>query len=422
MSGMDPITLDEQARAILSANDRGGYTVPTAGLYPYQWNWDSAFAAWGFATFDVARAWAEVETLFSGQWPDGMVPHILFHKDDPGYYPGPDVWGTEGHGPIPSSGISQPPVAASFVRAIWEADRDAGTARARALFPKLVAWHRWFMDWRTEQGAVCITHPWEAGRDNAPDWDGALAGIDPVGVGEYTRRDTTHVDAAMRPTKYDYDRYIWLVQQGRRLGWDQAALRRENPFRVADPTMTFILMRAHRDLIWMGQALGEDVGEIEGWVETLTAGAATLWNPEIAAYDAYDTRAGKFAGCVSSASFLCWYGGVDDDRMLDQIARVWDAVTFPVPSHDPASDNFDAKRYWRGPTWGMINALIGIGLAAHGHVSHAERLRASTAELMAKHGFAEYFDPLTGAPAGGGTFTWTAAVWLAWASPQAGRD
>ncbi len=40
--------LDEQARDILRANDRGGYTIPTAGLYPYQWNWDSAFAAWGF--------------------------------------------------------------------------------------------------------------------------------------------------------------------------------------------------------------------------------------------------------------------------------------------------------------------------------------------------------------------------------------
>ncbi|MEM7615163.1 MAG: hypothetical protein AAF245_08960, partial [Pseudomonadota bacterium] len=111
MTGMDHISLDTQARAILATNDRGGYTMPTAGLYPYQWNWDSAFAAWGFAQFDVERAWVEVETLFSGQWDNGMVPHILFHKADPGYFPGPDVWGCEG--PVPSSGISQPPVAAT---------------------------------------------------------------------------------------------------------------------------------------------------------------------------------------------------------------------------------------------------------------------------------------------------------------------
>ena len=44
--------LDDQARNILQKNDRGGYTVPTARLYPYQWNWDSAFVALGFLTFD----------------------------------------------------------------------------------------------------------------------------------------------------------------------------------------------------------------------------------------------------------------------------------------------------------------------------------------------------------------------------------
>ena len=42
--------LIQQAQEILRTNDRGGYTVPTARLYPYQWNWDSAFVALGFAT------------------------------------------------------------------------------------------------------------------------------------------------------------------------------------------------------------------------------------------------------------------------------------------------------------------------------------------------------------------------------------
>ena len=98
--------LHQQARDTLRQNDKGGYTLPTHGLYPYQWNWDSAFAAWGFTTFDPERGWTELETLLSGQWDDGMVPHILFHRPDPGYYPGPDVW--QGRGPIPSSGIIRP--------------------------------------------------------------------------------------------------------------------------------------------------------------------------------------------------------------------------------------------------------------------------------------------------------------------------
>lgn len=411
--------LDQRARDILRGNDRGGYTLPTDGLYPYQWNWDSAFAAWGFAGFDLPRAWTEFETLFSGQWPNGMVPHILFHRPNAGYFPGPDVWGAEGIGPILSSGISQPPVAATFVRTIYEKDRILGEPHARALFPKLLAWHRWFHDWRTEAGAVVVTHPWEAGRDNAPDWDGAMAAIDPVGVGEYKRRDTSHVDPAMRPTKYDYDRYIWLVQLGRHLRWDEAMMRRENPFRVADPAMTFILMRANRDLAALGRVLGEDVAEIEGWIGHLEAGAATLWNDEIGAYDSFDTRARKFAGCVTGASFLNWYGGVDDERMLSQIERVWSAKRYAVPSLDPAHPQFNPKRYWRGPVWAVQNTLIGLGLEGCGRRDHALRLRETTRALIGEHGFAEYFDPMDGSPAGGDTFTWTAAVWLAWASPSA---
>ncbi len=418
MNTMTATPMDEQARAILRGNDRGGYTVPTAGLYPYQWNWDSAFAAYGFAHFDMTRAWAEIETLFTGQWDNGMVPHILFHKPDPGYFPGPDVWG--GIGPMASSGISQPPVAASFAKRMYDMDPKAGHAAIARLYPKMKAWHRWFMEWRLDQGAVCITHPWEAGRDNTPDWDGAMAGIEPEGVGEYTRRDTSHVDPAMRPTKYDYDRYIWLVQLGKSLGWDEAALLRENPFRVADPTMTFILLRAERDLAALGRILGEDVSETLANIAVLEAGAETLWNPDLACYDARDARSGRWSNCVSNASFLCWYAGLDHPGMVAQYDRISSICTYPVPSHDPSSDRFDAKRYWRGPTWGIMNALIGFGLTEVGHAERGEGLRKATGDLIVRHGFAEYFDPLTGEAAGGGTFTWTAAVWLGWASPSKG--
>lgn len=419
MTLMDHIELDAQARAILTTNDRGGYTLPTAGLYPYQWNWDSAFAAWGFSTFDIDRAWDELETLFSGQWPNGMVPHILFHKADPGYFPGPDVWGTEGKGPIPSSGISQPPVAASFARRVFDADPETGRARMASLLPKMIEWHRWFMTWRSDEGAICITHPWEAGRDNAPDWDGAMAAIDPVGVGEYTRRDTSHVDASMRPTKEDYDRYIWLVQRGKRLGWDEARMAEDRPFMVADPTMTFTLLRSNRDLAEMAAALGADRTELDEWTALLEAGAGTLWNDESESYDSRDVVSGDWSGSISNASFLCWWGGVDNPRMLEQLRRVSDAAPFAVASYDPEGPKFDAKRYWRGPVWGIMNTLIGIGLGDCGHAAEARRLRETTRKLIEANGFAEYFDPMTGGPAGGHNFTWTAAIWLGWASPSA---
>ena len=418
------IELDAEARRILRLNDRGGYTVPTAGLYPYQWNWDSAFAAYGFAAFDIDRAWTELETLMAGQWENGMVPHIQFHVADPGYFPGADVWGTEdapgkGAGRVASSGISQPAVAASFAWRIYRKDPGAGAARVRALFPRLLAFHRWFMAARAESGAVAISHPWEAGRDNAPDWDEAMAGVVPEGVAPYTRRDTGHVDPKMRPTKEDYDRYIWLVQFGRERGWDDAAIAAESPFRVADPTLTFTLMRACRDLGLLAEALGEDRGEIDGWIARLEAGAETLWNPEIACYDARNLRTGQLSGCVSNASFLGWWGGLRDGQPVDTLHRIFDAAPYSVPSHDPASPKFEGLRYWRGPVWGIMNMMVGVGLAEAGLIEEAARVRADTARLISERGFAEYFDPHDGTPAGGGTFTWTAAIWLGWASPNA---
>ena len=79
----------------------------------------------------------------------------------------------------------------------------------------------------------------------------------------------------------------------------------------------------------------------------------------------------------------------------------------------------DAMRYWRGPTWTMMNAITALGLIDMGHLDAAEELRIRSARLLAERGFAEYFNPHEGDPAGGGTFTWTAAIWLAWASPSA---
>ena len=407
--------LNERAQRIMRDNDRGGYTIPTHGLYPYQWNWDSAFAALGFAEFDLPRAWRELEILFSGQWFDGMVPHILFHRPDPGYFPGPDVWGCGG--PVPSSGITQPPVALSFARRLYDKDPALGEVPMRMLFDPMRRWVQWFMTWRFHEGAICITHPWESGRDNAADWDGAMAAIDPHDVGHYERRDLDHVHAAMRPTQADYDRYIWLVKRGRAHGWNARDMSVGQPFFVADPTMTFTLMRGLRDLIDMGSQLGLPTEALAADLATVEAGAETLWNPEIAAYDSRDALTGEFAGALSNASFLAWYGGIDRPELRATLAQVMSALPHGVPSLAVQDKRFDPKRYWRGPVWGVLNFLVGSGLETFDHPEGLD-LRRRTGHLIASHGFAEYFDPRDGSPAGGGSFTWTAAVWLAWT----GRD
>ena len=413
MKGEDD--LDERARAILRGNDRGGYTVPTAGLYPFQWNWDSAFAAWGFSTFDADRAWTELETLLDHQWPDGMVPHIVFHRDDEGYFPGPSVWGT-GRNP-PTSGISQPPVAATMARLVLASD-PGGRDRAAALVPRLLDWHRWWMRARVRQGAACVVHPWESGRDNAFDWDAGMAAVDGSGVGPYQRRDTGHVDPSMRPTRAEYDRYLALVQFGRSIGWDQVRLADEGPFLMADPGMTFILIRACDDLAALAADMGTEAGEAADMAAELRAGLGTIWNGARGHWDARDMRTGAFAGVLSSGAWLCWLAGAGRPEMDAHLADALGAVRYGLPTADPAHTGFDARRYWRGPAWPFFNALAAIGLAEAGRASEAERLRADTAALIREGGFNEYFDPTDGTPCGGRDFTWTAAVWLAWA----GRD
>jgi hypothetical protein len=150
MTARPPLT--EQAIAVLRENDRGRYTVPTKGLYPFQWNWDSCFTALGQSHYDLDRAWTEIETLFDHQWDDGMVPHMVFHEPAPAYFPGPDVWGT-GRA-VPTSGITQLPIAGFAAEVLYRRSRCmAGLEqRARALLKKLDLWHAWFYRTRDPRG------------------------------------------------------------------------------------------------------------------------------------------------------------------------------------------------------------------------------------------------------------------------------
>ena len=427
MNGQGGENLRRQAMAVLRANDRGGYTVPSAGLYPFQWNWDSCLVALGWARFDEARAWREIETLFAAQWPDGMVPHIVFRRDDPAYFPGPAVWAT-GRRPA-SSGITQPPVAASCVRWLLEGarDRDRALAAVQRLFPKLLAWHAWFHSARDPEGRgwVVTVHPWETGMDNSPAWDAPLAAVTPPpDLPPYERRDLTHVDAAQRPTRAEYDRYMTLVRLFRELAYDPAAMVARSPFLVVDPATNAILLRADRDLALLAETLGEREARrrIEGWIARAEGALPDLLaEPGSGLWRAFDLRGGRPVEARTHAGFLALYAGLGDARLAG-LARAWAGETryalSSVPVGDPA---FDRRRYWRGPVWPVTNLLLARGFAERGGADLAERLRRDTAALIAGEGFREYFDPLDGTGLGGTRFSWTAAVWLAWID-QPGRE
>jgi hypothetical protein len=416
---MTDAELTAHAVAILRENDRGCYTIPTKGLYPFQWNWDSCLTALGQRHFDEDRAWTEVETLFEHQWPDGMVPHIVFHVKDEGYFPGPAVWATER--PVPTSGITQPAVAGFAVRRLWEGarDREAASARARALLPKIAAWHRWFYRCRDPrgEGLVAILHPWESGRDNSVDWDAPFERVPTEGIAPYRRRDTRHADPAHRPTKEQYDRYLWLVEHFRGLGWDNARLHDASPFQVVDPGFNAILIRACADLADLAEALGESAiaAENRGHVERGLAALDGLWSKGHGQYLCLDRVTSALIDSASSGGILPAVAPLARDRaaaLAATIGRQAERARFIVASHDPHDPRFDAQRYWRGPVWLVVNYMIADGLARAGEAEAAAAITAASLDLIRTSGFAEYYDPMSGAPLGGGRFTWTAAMVL----------
>lgn len=421
--------LDQQARDILAANDKGGYTVPNPKLYPFQWLWDSFFVALGFMTYNEPRAWQEIDNLFKGQWENGMMPHIIFHKEAPNYMPGPDVWMAKAPSGIKTSGITQPPIGAITIRKMLESakDRKRAEEKVKEYIPKLLAFHRWFHDARdpNNTGLVAVLHPWETGRDNSPDWDIPLSNVPIENLESYQRVDTNIVDAEQRPQKDTYDRYMALVQKFQRDQYDLNTLYATSPFKVADTTINFILNRADHDLLRIAEDVGYDLGSdkavIEGWIKISDAALEKLWNAEESMYECLDLRTGQYTGTSSSGGLVCFLArNLDKGRVDHLIEKLWqwrETVNYLVPSYSPNGSRFEPQRYWRGPVWAVVNFLIYEGLMDHGCKEIGHQIAADTAKVIKENGFCEYFNPITGEGLGGGGFSWTAAMWLAWLSP-----
>ncbi|XP_073390580.1 mannosylglycerate hydrolase MGH1 isoform X2 [Physcomitrium patens] len=410
------------SRQILTENDLGGYTIPAKGLYPYQWNWDSALVAMGWATFDEARAWEEMTKLFSAQWDDGMVSHIVFHKPSTTYFPGPEIWGSV-EKPRKSTGITQPPVAAITVHKLYEqaVNKELALTKVRELFPKLLAWHRWFKTARDPEntGLVATLHPWESGMDNSPAWDEPLRNVPVDDIPPYVRADLTHVNSSMRPSQAEYDRFLTLVYRFRAVDYDCKQLYYLSPFRVTDLCTNSVLYRANLSLRWLAEMLGEldVVPEIDEWLEGFRVAFSSLYDPAVKMFKSKDQLTGKLLNASTSAGFLPLFARIATPSQAQELAATLEqwlsCVKYGIPSNDPNSADFEPLRYWRGPIWAIVNWMITDGLLAYGYDALAQRVESDTYELLGS-GICEYYDPTDGKPAGGGSFSWTAAMCLAW--------
>ncbi len=426
------------ATATLDRNWRDGYTLPSPNLYPFQWNWDAGFIALGLAHVRPERAISELRSLFRGQWRNGMVPHIVFHRPADNYFPGPDAWGTDKVASRPegvrTSGITQPPVFAFIVERIsslplgrtaeWAAFR-------REIFPALVAQHRHLYRNRDPfgEGLVYIQHNWEAGTDNSPVYDAALEGIDLSRARDVSslRRDNQAVAAAHRPTDVNYRRYMALVDLFKDCGYRDDEIAERSPFLIQDVLFNSVLARSNLALLSLAREVDADVEtvvEIEGWCESTAAAInKKFWDAERGFYFPYDLRAGRRIAIKTSSGFMPLFARVCDGTQRRKLAHHLTSSFAPstdwllcpsVATDEPA---FDPVRYWRGPVWVNVNWMLHHGLRQAGLGDLAERVRSDTLRAVGAAGRWEYFDPRPGtlpSALGLGTdeFSWSAALAL----------
>jgi hypothetical protein len=352
------------------------YTQPSPGRYPWQWFWDSCFAAIVWRRILPDRARAELESLLAAQRPDGFIGHTIFWDRH--------VSWTR----LPFYNVSS---------------RDA--FQTETIQPPLLAWA-----WR-----IAVGDPAEApGIGRQMDWLAAHRDLEGDGLLWIVQPDESGLDAS---PKFDP---VWgrgsngrigfplLVHRNRRRGFDAKRIAADGGpvlCEVLVNTMWSLSLQASGrpsatpalvDRLW-DERLGLFLDEVEPGgarpaVRTWAA-LAPLALPDLP----------EEIGRRLVEQHL-----LDPGEFLTPVAPP--SVATDEPSYEPGGGNGPIRRYWRGPTWVNSAWMVWIGLRRLGYEQEANRLAAGLIGAVEREGLREYYDPRDGTGLGAKDFAWSALV------------
>lgn len=434
MNKVEPDDLLARAKKVLEDNNRGIWTVPAGELYPHQWLWDSCFIAIGLRHLDIQRAKIELTSLLRGQWSNGMLPNIIF-DDSKLYRRDRELWRSRinPYSPdnVATSGITQPPMLAEAIVRVGEkmvlAERRGWY---KQMYPGLLAYHQWLYADRNphQEGLIILLHPYESGLDNSPPWVSELrkhsmplwvSAVEKLHldfVVNFFRRDTRRVSPGQRVSNIEALAYWAALRRLRRKAYNSEAILPGSLFAVEDLAFNCILIRANLLLAQIAETIGESLpGKLGAAMSSTGSALNQLWDDASGQYYSRGFISHKLIEQSTVATLLPLYAGsVSQERATHLVSLLKSSrrfgLSWPVPSVPQDSPFFNPIKYWQGPTWANINWLIIDGLERYGFAKEAELLRDRTLLLLKKQGLSEYFNPLTGAPAGSPNFSWTAAL------------
>ena len=390
MSPDQTSTLDEAARRLLHANWREGrrsdgvpyaFTCPATLRYRHQCYWDSCFHAIVWRHFDPARARAELRTLLRAGRPNGFIPHTAFWHSPARWRRAP-FYGTHTVLGCSATATIQTPLLALA----WELVADMSTddpGFATEALPALRLHYDWLERERDpdDDGLLTIVLPDESGLDDSPKYDGVFGWM-----------------------RHDRPGHLWLVERHRRLGYDAGKIVERYDEHVEDVLVNVFYALALRALARLDD-------------EQATVYARRAARTEAALLErCLDERSGLFrdlAGrgerpvAVSTWSALAPLALTElpvgvrrrlvEEHLLDG-RRYRAPVGIPsVSQEEPSFDpGFSLWRCWRGPSWVNTAWLLVPAMRELGYGEEADRIVGSLAGAAARHGFREYYNPLTG--------------------------